>query len=194
MEKKIVSTLLTCLFIIPSTFSQAYISYHRLIVQAEEFIVEEDYHNALNCYLCAISSVEYAFTKDVYNAAICAAIEDDTTIMFALMEKCLKQGVDFSMFEINRTVFSRFYLTQQWNALKNERENYKKVYQNHVVLPYKKTLDSLDILDQKARSRNMAPAATAPANSYSVPLLNEAMASDRLMPPLVSSTSTLFGQ
>lgn len=155
MEKKIVSTLLTCLFIIPSTFSQAYISYHRLIVQAEEYIVEEDYHNALNCYLCAISSVEYAFTKDVYNAAICAAIEDDTTIMFALMEKCLKQGVDFSMFEINRTVFSRFYLTQQWNALKNERENYKKVYQNHVVLPYKKTLDSLDILDQKARSRNM---------------------------------------
>lgn len=123
---------------------QPYIAYHQLVVQAEEAILDEDYQNALSIYVKAIAIVDYAFTKDLYNAAVCAAIGDDTATLFILMERCLKQGAEFTTFENNRTVFSRFFPIKQWHVIENEKDNYRKEYLSHLNMPYKRALDSLN--------------------------------------------------
>lgn len=134
---------------------QPYIAYHQLVVQAEEAILDEDYQNALSIYVKAIAIVDYAFTKDLYNAAVCAAIGDDTATLFILMERCLKQGAEFTTFENNRTVFSRFFPIKQWHIIENEKDNYRKEYLSHLNMPYKRALDSLNSIDQMARSGNV---------------------------------------
>ena len=143
------------LFVSAQKPQQPYIAYHQLVVQAEEAILDEDYQNALSIYVKAIAIVDYAFTKDLYNAAVCAAIGDDTATLFILMERCLKQGAEFTTFENNRTVFSRFFPIKQWHVIENEKDNYRKEYLSHLNMPYKRALDSLNSIDQMARSGNV---------------------------------------
>lgn len=147
----------TCVFLLINshTFSQTYITYHQVIEKAENAIVFEDYQGALSHYLFATSIVEYVFTKDLYNAAICAAVENDTANMFRLIEQCLKQGVDIKTFETNQVVFSSFFSAPQWRELNNNKDRFKNEYQKHLNKQYKTALDSLDMEDQQVRSHNM---------------------------------------
>lgn len=136
----------------PEMFSQNYIPYHQKIIQAEDSITMEDYEFALNMYWDAFSSVNRSFTKDLYNAAICAAILNDTTRMFSLMEQCLKQGVCFNKFETNTAAFSHYFLSEQWKNIKKDSEYYEKIYLGQINKRYKELLDSLNVMDQIVRS------------------------------------------
>lgn len=154
MQTKIFCFVFLCALFLPKMLSQNYISYHQKVVCAEDAITMENYEFALNMYYDAFSSVNHSFVKDLYNAAICAAITDDTARMFSLIENCLKRGVSFNIFEKNAAVFAIYFSDKQWESLKRNTENYKINYLNQINTRYKEILDSLNKIDQAVRSQN----------------------------------------
>lgn len=154
MKAKLFCFVFLCVLFLPEMLSQNYIPYHQKVVSAEDAITMENYDFALNMYCDAFSSVNHSFAKDLYNAAICAAITADTAKMFSLIEHCLKQGVDFDIFETNTAVFATYFSDKQWERLKSNTENYKINYLNQINTRYKDMLDSLNKIDQAVRSQN----------------------------------------
>lgn len=146
--------IIIIIFIYPLLcFNQTnYIGYHQNKVEAEQQICKLDFDKALQYYEVAFSSVSHPFIKDLYNATICAALTTDTLIMFQFLELCLKNGVNFSLFENNSFVFEKYKGKEQWQNLKNNNEHLVEIYLQSLNNRYKSILDSLSFIDQNVRS------------------------------------------
>jgi hypothetical protein len=131
---------------------QDYISYHQHKVEAEQQICKLDFDKALQYYEVAFSSVSHPFIKDLYNATICAALTSDTIKMIQFLEQCLKNGVNFSLFENNSYVFGKYMGIIQWHDLKNDNEYQVEIGLQSLNNRYKSILDSLSLIDQNVRS------------------------------------------
>jgi len=66
--------------------------YHPIINSAELAIVDTNYYEALDYYKAAFNNVKKPFSKDYYNAAICAAMVGKMPTMFDYLEKIVEKG------------------------------------------------------------------------------------------------------
>lgn len=152
--KKMFAIICVIVNSILTTFPQSYPKYHQLKVDAEQKICEHEYWQALEQYKKAFSEVEFLFTKDLYNASICAALSSDTIALFQFMRQCLLQGVPFKEFHKNVTVFGQFQNLSGWKDLENQSEQFLNQYESRINLTYRHILDSLNVEDQKVRNNN----------------------------------------
>lgn len=127
-----------------------YLPYHLYRAKAERNIYTSAFDSALANYRNAFHCVPEAFAKDVYNAALCAALVKDTSSLFPFMETALKKGVPWTRFDTNR-FFSGYSGLTAWKHIREQLPYYDSLYQSRINRTYRKTLDSLNLLDQQAR-------------------------------------------
>jgi hypothetical protein len=143
--------LIFFIFNICYIFSQNnYISYHKLIYYAEGKILEEKYSDALNIYDSAFVIYEKNFSKDIYNAAICAAIIDDKIKSKRYLFELSNYGIRY-IHIIHIGIFRKALKNSFFSFYLDYRKNRKKEINNFSFSNRKHFLDSLEILDREFR-------------------------------------------
>ncbi len=139
------------LFITCHSFSQNnYLLYHKLIYYAEEKILEEKYSDALNIYDSAFVIYEKKFSKDIYNAAICAAILDDKIKSKKYLFELSDYGIRY-IHIIHRAIFRKALKNTSCSFYLDYIKNRKKQMNNFSFSNHKHFLDSLVFLDHQFR-------------------------------------------
>lgn len=133
------------------TFSQNnYLSYHKLIYLAEGKILDEKYSDALNIYDSTFAIYEKKFSKDIYNAAICAAILDDKIKSKKYIYELSNYGIRY-IHIIRRSIFRKAIKKSFFSFYLDYRKNRKKEMNILSFYKHKHFLDSLVFLDQQFR-------------------------------------------
>lgn len=149
--KKCVLLLLAALYGCVQAQDRDYLTYHLYRAKAERYIYTLAFDSALANYRNAFLCVPESFAKDVYNAALCAALVKDTASLFPYMETALKKGVPWERFDTNRFFSFNYNGLMQWKRIREQLTYYDSLYQSRINRAYRKTLDSLNFLDRQAR-------------------------------------------
>lgn len=132
--------------------AQSYQNYYQAVHRAEVLIWQGDYSNALKAYKNAFKTVDYILIKELNNSLTCAAIEEDTSFLFAYLPIFMERGLILDRLE-TRDPFKKWVGLPQWEKLKTEMSYYKNVYFNSINTVYLKKIDSLNSIDQNVRNR-----------------------------------------
>ena len=127
-----------------------YLDYHRQRLLAERHVFLSDFPEALVYYQSAFQKAYPAFAKDLFNAALCAALSGDTVSLATLMVKGMQAGVPFARYA-NNSFFNVYSSFSFWERLQNDTAVYARLYRGNLNADYRKILDSLNVVDQAVR-------------------------------------------
>ncbi|MDR0602938.1 MAG: hypothetical protein LBG80_01375 [Bacteroidales bacterium] len=152
---KRIGIIICLIFIINIIRSQEinYIPYYQLVNKAEIARCQQNYDSALVYYWQAFQIVDYILINDLRNFSQCALIEKKDSLIYFVMEQCIKQIVPLSgIFGID-TIFDKYKYTDKWKwCMEQEQANAEK-YRKKYECPYTEIMDSLIINDQKVRTK-----------------------------------------
>lgn len=125
------------------------IRYNQLINQAELCIIDSNYSEALNYYQHAFEEIEYPFTRDYYNALLCATYTKKYDLAFDYMYKLVNKGIEYEKFDSN-IYLQPLKNNERWPLFKNYYdENHQKIIAGF-NLELKTELDSMHVRDQRS--------------------------------------------
>jgi len=125
-------------------------NYYPLINKAELALTSGNLEVALTNYEEAFSKVPSAFSKDIYNAALCAAINKKGKLCVALCKKLVLKGTDIT-FLLAQRVFRNIEDTSDWEYFIKNYPNLRKQYLLKVNMPLRKQLELMWANDQHFR-------------------------------------------
>jgi hypothetical protein len=129
-----------------------YISYYHAINKADLVRCQQNYDSALIYYWQAFQIVDYILINDLRNFSKCAFIEKKDSLIYFVMEQCVKQTIPLNIIFGIDTIFNQYKYTDKWKwCMEQEEVNIEK-YHEKFSCPYQKIMDSLLIEDQKIRS------------------------------------------
>jgi len=125
-------------------------TYHPLINQAELYVVEGKYAEALQAYRQAFTAVPTAFARDYYNAAVCAALLQQEKQAVDYLKKLARKGVSLAYLE-QQQVFDTLQTSRQWRKFKRKYPRYRHKFEQSANLDLRADLDELYARDQYFR-------------------------------------------
>ncbi|MBT29769.1 MAG: hypothetical protein CMO01_08930 [Thalassobius sp.] len=125
-------------------------SYYPAVNKAELAISDNKYNIALNFYLEAFQNVPNPFSKDLFNAAVCAALEQNVMMTISFCEKLLLSGTEITFIQ-SQKVFRRIEEDERWKHFIANYANYRRRYLLNVNMPLRKELELLTAYDQHFR-------------------------------------------
>ena len=127
-----------------------YIDYQRVIVKAEDEILNENFTEAYRLYDSVFQSFPKHFSKDLYNAAICATYSKE-----------YKKAKDYLLELANKGVLSYYFYSRAFKPLRKQKgwrefKNEYKLTLDKARIRFKndeeaRYIDSLNAIDQKFR-------------------------------------------
>lgn len=146
---------LTILFLLFSTTvqSQSLDRYYALIHEAESKIVNDTTSAAIDIYAQAFALFEKPFSKDIYNALICAAKTEDHQYTTELVRRLMHLGCDLEFFRHNE-VFNTYIKTKHWLGLVKAYSDIRKAYYDNINLELRSRVESLLCRDQFWRNKD----------------------------------------
>lgn len=149
--------LVYCFLFLAFTGLQAQISrfreYRKLIAQAEYKIATDDIPGASELYQQALRGHGYLMVRDLTNAALCAAIQNETVECALLMREMLRLGVPV---EALHTVpeFEVIWKDPASAKIMSKEDAYAENGKKYRNARYQKSLDSLNILKDRYLNGN----------------------------------------
>ncbi len=125
-------------------------NYYPLINKAELAITEGKQAIALTNYLEAFNKVPEPFSKDLYNAALCAAISNNTKIAVVLCKSLVLKGTEIT-FILAQNAFRALEQSQEWQAFIESYPALRKMFLLKVNMPLRKELELMWARDQHYR-------------------------------------------
>lgn len=127
--------------------------YYPFINQAELQIIDDKYDDALELYCKAFKSVPRCFSKDYYNAAVCAvkAMKYDTAFQF--LDSLVVKGTEKSFFN-NCSAFQPLKKERKWQIFLANFDKNHQIALNRQNSTFEKLLKGLDFSDQEFRAKN----------------------------------------
>lgn len=150
MRSIILISIILVSFTIPS-YGQNYINYYTIINKAEVKIVTSEYEKSLDLYQKAFKLVKHPFSKDLYNASLCAAKTGKDSTTYTLIKKLVTKGVPLKFFR-NKT-YKPFRKTKYWKELKHTEKELLKLAENNLNKSLLNQLKKIEVLDQKIRKK-----------------------------------------
>ena len=129
--------------------------YYPFINQAELQIIDGKYDDALELYCKVFKSVPRCFSKDYYNAAVCAvkAMKYDTAFQF--LDSLVVKGTEKSFFN-NCSAFQPLKKELKWQTFLAHFDKNHQIALNRKNSTLEKLLKGLDFSDQEFRAKNGA--------------------------------------
>jgi hypothetical protein len=127
--------------------------YYPFINQAELQIIDDKYDDALELYCKAFKSVSRCFSKDYYNATVCAvkAMKYDTAFQF--LDSLVVKGTEKSFFN-NCSAFQPLKKERKWQIFLAHFDKNHQIALNRQNSTFEKLLKGLDFSDQEFRAKN----------------------------------------
>lgn len=124
--------------------------YHPVINEAELLVVDRDYQQALNTYKKAFAAVPSPFSRDYYNAAICALELQDRKQTFNYLEELVQKGVGLEYLE-QQPVLDSLRSTKHWKKFAKKYPKRREKYEQKLNKELRADLDELYARDQYFR-------------------------------------------
>lgn len=147
---------LLCLLIFIPMLSRAqvnnYLSYHRDVVRAEEYLVNQQFKESLAIYNSLSNRYEHVFRRDLMVAAQISAHINDTDQLFYFLEQGMKNG--WTLKEIKKSKNIKAYQNHSfWQKLKDNQLEYEKEFHKNLNEPLRAEIKIMFGQDQKRALR-----------------------------------------
>ena len=141
-----------CLYIKPLLAQQIDYrkDYYSQINKAELAITERRYSIAVSNYKEAFSKVPNVFAKDLFNAAICATLNNDQDLAINFCRELLLKGTEIT-FILSQKIFRSLESNASWQYLLEEYPALRRRYLLTVNLPIRKEIELMWARDQYFR-------------------------------------------
>ncbi len=124
-------------------------SYYRFVNEAEQRLVDKNFSQASILYDSAFIEIEYPFSKDILNAAICNFKSGYVQKAFDLCEEIVKRSGDTLIF--NNECLYKLKDSEMWKATLERFQQLKSYYLKSFDLPLREELERLKSEDQYYR-------------------------------------------
>ncbi|MEM1135983.1 MAG: hypothetical protein AAGI07_09095 [Bacteroidota bacterium] len=124
--------------------------YYPAVNKAELAIIEHKYNVALSFYQEAFQNVPTPFSKDLFNAAVCAALEKNVVMSISFGERLLQSGTEIT-FLLSQKVFRNIEPDERWQRFLANYATWRKRFLLNVNMPLRKELELMSANDQHFR-------------------------------------------
>ncbi len=129
-----------------------YYDYYKGINLAKSMIAEDDIESALNHYIEIFKKFDFIFARDCFNAFELSLKFKDNEKIFYLIQRCIKQGVEFDSFMTNNELDS-FKQTDYWKELLISKDSLYISYQKNINIEIREEIIEMFNTDQELRER-----------------------------------------
>jgi len=131
-----------------------YLQYHKNIALIEHAILEKKYNEAILSYNILFNSFKHPFVKDIYNAAICAILNNQDSLSMIYLKRLAERGIEEKY--IKNKNFKTLKKNKNYKIFISEYDSIQKNAVKFIDNKYIKSIDSMLIQDQLYRNKRNA--------------------------------------